>query len=180
MHPDKWKKPCGARLFGQRKNANLCIKISVLLWRSGWDSNPRTRKGQQISSLPRYDRFDTTPYISSAALPGKSERTTGENRLFNSSLCCPQSLAASGFSRSRVPRRIHDFECCTFDHSDNSPKKMGPRTEDPSIIMPFALFCQAGNRNYSSEAMSTISMERRMNSVICSASSGWRDSSARS
>ena len=121
MHPAKWKKPCGARLFGQRKNANLCIKISVLLWRSGWDSNPRTRKGQQISSLPRYDRFDTTPYISSAALPGKSERTTGENRLFNSSLCCPQSLAASGFSRSRVPRRIHDFECCTFDHSDNSP-----------------------------------------------------------
>ena len=110
MHPAKWKKPCGARLFGQRKNANLCIKISVLLWRSGWDSNPRTRKGQQISSLPRYDRFDTTPYISSAALPGKSERTTGENRLFNSSLCSPQSLAASGFSRSRVPRRIHDFE----------------------------------------------------------------------
>ena len=72
------------------------------------------------------------------------------------------------------------FECCTFDRSDNSPKKMGPHTEDPSIIMPFALFCQAGNRNYSSEAMSTISMERRMNSVICSASSGWRDSSARS
>ena len=109
MHPAKWKKPCGARLFGQRKNANLCIKISVLLWRSGWDSNPRTRKGQQISSLPRYDRFDTTPYISSAVLSGKSERTTGENRLFNSSLSCPQSLAAPGFSRSRVPRGIHDF-----------------------------------------------------------------------
>ena len=63
-----------------------------------------------ISSLPRYDRFDTTPYISSAVLSGKSERTTGENRLFNSSLSCPQSLAASGFSRSRVPRGIHDFE----------------------------------------------------------------------
>ena len=122
MHPANRKKPCGARLFGQRKNANLCIKISVLLWRSGWDSNPRTRKGQQISSLPRYDRFDTTPYISSAVLSGKSERTTGENRLFNSSLSCPQSLAASGFSRSRVPRGIHDFECCTFDLSDNSPE----------------------------------------------------------
>ena len=120
MHPVKWKKPCGARLFGQRKNANLCIKISVLLWRRVRDSNPRSLSGSQ------------------------------------------------------------HFECCTFDLSDNSPKKMGPLFEDPFIIMPVALFCKAGNRNYSSEAMSTISMERRMNSVICSASSGWRDSSARS
>ena len=29
--PGQMKKPCNARLFGQRKNANLCIKISVLL-----------------------------------------------------------------------------------------------------------------------------------------------------
>ena len=86
---------------------------------------------------------------------------------------------SQGFEPWEVLPSQH-FECCTFDLSDNSPKKMGPRTEDPSIIMPFALFCQAGNRNYSSEAMSTISMERRMNSVIFSASSGWRDSSARS
>ena len=96
-------------LMGRTKK-NIQLKIpekprKIKGFRSG-----SYRIATTISSLPRYDRFDTTPYISSAALPGKSERTTGENRLFNSSLCCPQSLAASGFSRSRVPRRIHDFE----------------------------------------------------------------------
>ena len=82
---------------------------------------PTDPKGQQISSLPRYDRFDTTPYISTAALPGKSERTTGENKLFNSSPQALLSLAPSGFSLGSLPQWTHDFECCTLDLSDNSP-----------------------------------------------------------
>ena len=87
---------------------------------------PTDPKGQQISSLPRYDRFDTTPYISTAALPGKSERTTGENKIFNSSPQALSSLVPSGFSLGSLPRWTHDFECCTFDHSDNSPYKILP------------------------------------------------------
>ena len=37
--------------------------LSVLLWRSGRDSNPRTAFDRHtISSRARYDRFDTTPW----------------------------------------------------------------------------------------------------------------------
>ena len=32
-------------------------------WRCGWDSNPRYREVQLISSQSRYDHFDTTPYM---------------------------------------------------------------------------------------------------------------------
>lgn len=32
--------------------------------RSWRDSNPRAPEGKRISSAPRYDRFDTTPYLS--------------------------------------------------------------------------------------------------------------------
>ena len=34
-------------------------------WRTGWDSNPRAGiTDKLISSQPRYDHFDTRPYIS--------------------------------------------------------------------------------------------------------------------
>ena len=32
-------------------------------WRSGWDSNPRAIARKLISSQPRYDHFDTSPYM---------------------------------------------------------------------------------------------------------------------
>ena len=50
------------RLSGIEKVHRNSIKITVDLWRSGWDSNPRAREGQRFSRPPRYDRFDTTPY----------------------------------------------------------------------------------------------------------------------
>ena len=31
----------------------------MLIWRTGWDSNPREIALKLISSQPRYDRFDT-------------------------------------------------------------------------------------------------------------------------
>ena len=34
-----------------------------LLWRSGWDSNPRGCYTKRFSRPPRYDRFDTAPCI---------------------------------------------------------------------------------------------------------------------
>ena len=80
------------------------------MWRRGWDSNPCAVSDKLISSQPRYDHFDTSPYISTAALPGKSERTTGENRIFNSSPQAPRGLVPSGFSFGSLPRWTHDFE----------------------------------------------------------------------
>ena len=38
------------------------IKIGVQLWRRRWDSNPRAVARKLISSQPRYDHFDTSPY----------------------------------------------------------------------------------------------------------------------
>ena len=32
------------------------------VWRRRWDSNPRYREVQLISSQSRYDHFDTSPY----------------------------------------------------------------------------------------------------------------------
>ena len=37
------------------------IKTIVLFWRKRWDSNPRYREVQLISSQSRYDHFDTLP-----------------------------------------------------------------------------------------------------------------------
>ena len=56
------EKPYVKRFWGTEKVHRNSIKITVDLWRSGWDSNPRAREGQRFSRPPRYDRFDTTPY----------------------------------------------------------------------------------------------------------------------
>ena len=54
-----------------------------LFWRRGRDSNPREIALKLISSQPRYDRFDTSPYMftrnSSKSFKKYLERTTGEN-----------------------------------------------------------------------------------------------------
>ena len=50
--------------FGHRKIHRNSIKITVDLWRSGRDSNPRTAFDRHtISSRARYDHFDTTAYL---------------------------------------------------------------------------------------------------------------------
>ena len=33
------------------------------LWRRGWDSNPRALSDKRFSRPPRYDHFDTSPYL---------------------------------------------------------------------------------------------------------------------
>ena len=34
----------------------------LIFWRRGWDSNPCAISRKLISSQPRYDHFDTSPY----------------------------------------------------------------------------------------------------------------------
>ena len=82
------------------------------------------------------------------------------------------------YSLRPLPRRLHDFECCTFDHSDNSPNRVS-RVRETLLLYGSAGGAVKGN-SHSLAARSTISIELRMNAVICSASSGWRESSARS
>ena len=40
------------------------MRMTVDLWRRGRDSNPRAIARKLISSQPRYDHFDTSPYAS--------------------------------------------------------------------------------------------------------------------
>ena len=37
--------------------------LRAVIWRSGWDSNPRAIARKLISSQPRYDHFDTAASI---------------------------------------------------------------------------------------------------------------------
>ena len=37
-------------------------QLLLMMWRRGWDSNPRGLASKLISSQPRYDRFDTSPH----------------------------------------------------------------------------------------------------------------------
>ena len=83
---------------------------------------------------------------------------------------------SQGFEPWEVLPSQH-FECCTFDRSDNSPKD-GSSYGRPIYYKAYRTRLSSGN--HICAARSTISIERRMNSVICSASSGWRESSARS
>ncbi len=48
---------------GTKKKSGNPHGYWISQWRSGWDSNPRYREVQLISSQPRYDHFDTTPCI---------------------------------------------------------------------------------------------------------------------
>ena len=39
------------------------LRLQAFIWRRGWDSNPRAVSDKLISSQPRYDHFDTPPYM---------------------------------------------------------------------------------------------------------------------
>ena len=44
------------------KTKKHTARCAFLFWRKRWDSNPRYREVQLISSQSRYDHFDTLPY----------------------------------------------------------------------------------------------------------------------
>ena len=48
-------------------------KQVALVWRSGWDSNPRAVARKLISSQPRYDHFDTAANPANQAELGKED-----------------------------------------------------------------------------------------------------------
>ena len=60
--------------FINKKNPINRMVIGFSVWRSGWDSNPRTVSRHLISSQGRYDHFDTAPYD---ARPGRASALYG-------------------------------------------------------------------------------------------------------
>ena len=140
----------------------------VFRWRRAWDSNPRTVFGRQtISSRSRYDLFDSPPYISTVfrALRKCKKNTQEQYEIVKSEPT--QSPVRWTFSADETAGASKNFECCTFDHSDNSPylfssvlsskklleNSLGRKQERKQKIFDFEIFCveehqgEAGGRN---------------------------------
>ncbi len=65
----KFKKPSNINAFCPSiTTARLLMRraklyqLMLMMWRRGWDSNPRGLASKLISSQPRYDRFDTSAH----------------------------------------------------------------------------------------------------------------------
>ena len=138
------------------------------LWRRAWDSNPRTVFGRQtISSRSRYDLFDSPPYISTVfrALRKCKKNTQEQYEILKFDPA--KTLINQGFSAEKTARANAHFECCTFDHSDNSPclfssgflsrnllkNSLERKQERRQKIFDFEIFCveeyqgESGGRN---------------------------------
>ena len=100
----------------------------------------------------------------------------------------PETRTVKGFSEVRLPLAEGDFECCTFDHSDNSPylfssvlsskklleNSLGRKQERRQKIFDFEIFCveeyqgESGGRNsqllpkFRVSSVMTTSMPLRM------------------
>ena len=62
-----------------RKSLRLLLRLNRVFWRRGRDSNPCALSRKLISSQPRYDHFDTSPYcggVRRCVTPEKREQET--------------------------------------------------------------------------------------------------------
>ena len=62
LHAPKVRLSCRKAHLVQKKNLCLGRQRFFFCWRRGRDSNPRVVSHKLISSQPRYDRFDISPY----------------------------------------------------------------------------------------------------------------------
>ena len=74
----------------------------------------------------------------------KQERKTGEKTLESDIWTISDVQQFQGIRVFLLPKCNGVFECCTFDHSDNSPT-WDFRTEVPYIIRQFTPLCQGEN-----------------------------------
>lgn len=125
------------------------------------------QSGNMISSRSRYDLFDSPPYISTVfrALRKCKKNTQEQYEILKFDPA--KTLINQGFSAEKTARANAHFECCTFDHSDNSPylfssvlsskklleNSLGRKQERKQKIFDFEIFCveehqgEAGGRN---------------------------------
>ena len=90
-------------------------------WRRVRDSNPRFLLGTRHFECRTFDLSDNSPYISSVILaPEECKKNTQERYEIVKSEPT-QSPVRRTFSADETAGASKNFECCTFDHSDNSP-----------------------------------------------------------
>ena len=133
-------------MFFDRKNGENPDKIGVFcgciyfmqpFWRRGWDSNPCAIARKLISSQPRYDHFDTSPYMLT--------RHTEINAIFSciripvrtgivlETMECPKPAWLKGFRRFgfRLAKKISSQP--RYDHFDTSPYKIVKAKPKPKL-----------------------------------------------
>ena len=121
----------------------------------------------EISSRSRYDLFDSPPYISTVFRALRKCKKNRQERHEILKLELGKTLINQGFSAEKTARANAHFECCTFDHSDNSPclfssgflsrnllkNSLERKQERRQKIFDFEIFCveeyqgESGGRN---------------------------------
>ena len=81
----------------------------VIIWRSGWDSNPRALADNLISSQGRYSHFDTAPYINFYSRPSIFGETLGRETLLSAPSITPGAIDFTGFFAFYVFSNISKF-----------------------------------------------------------------------
>ena len=92
------------------------------MWRSGWDSNPRTVARHLISSQGRYDHFDTAPKdISTWFARWKLERKPGEKPLTSIFKRSSKALKNKGLPGCLFQKARTISSQGRYDHFDTPP-----------------------------------------------------------
>lgn len=122
---------------------------------------------ERISSRSRYDLFDSPPYISTVFRAMRKCKKNTQEQYEILKFDPAKTLINQGFSAEKTARANAHFECCTFDHSDNSPclfssgflsrnllkNSLERKQERRQKIFDFEIFCveeyqgESGGRN---------------------------------
>ena len=154
-----------------REKKSPVIWAKALIWLGFWrrvrDSNPRFLLGTRHFECRTFDLSDNSPYTSSVILaPEECKKNTQERYEIVKSEPA-QSPARRTFSADETAGASKNFECCTFDHSDNSPclfssgflsrnllkNSLERKQERRQKIFDFEIFCveeyqgESGGRN---------------------------------
>ncbi len=114
-----------------------------LFWRRRWDSNPRAVARKLISSQPRYDHFDTSPYFAYFIHRFKSTAPTRDAPLcpVDTKLLPPAPLGQTQVSATRSPPYL-----CHRQRSARSPFRNISESRGHEAVVIIAIFPGKINR----------------------------------
>ena len=99
------------RRFSMKTFRSILEKV----WRRGWDSNPRALSDKRFSRPPRYDRFDTPPYMK--VLLCSTYDIISYSKRFVKCFCEKSRSFASSFFRHRKSIESSALLCYTEENS---------------------------------------------------------------
>ena len=115
------RKKCWAQTTWRKKKSPANPHGYWTFWRRVRDSNPRFLLGTQHFECCTFDHSDNSPYVKPEILKkygGQNNRAEQQNIRFFELRKPAETL---DFEVDKTNSLLDHFECCTFDHSDNSP-----------------------------------------------------------